>query len=77
MPITNEDLRDFHRFADEKIREGHAHSLVDLAGQWEARRREAEETVSDIRQSHADIDAGRTAPVAEAFADARKRLGER
>lgn len=76
MAITKEELRDFHRFADEKITKGVAASLVELADQWEAQRCEMEETVADIRQSHADIDAGRVASVADAFAHVRSRLGK-
>jgi len=75
MAITKEDLRDFNRFADMKLADGGASSLVDLAGEWEAQRREMEDTVADIRQSHADIDAGRVASVADSFADVRKQLG--
>jgi hypothetical protein len=39
MPVTKDDLRDFTRFADEKLRNGGADSLIDLASEWEARRR--------------------------------------
>ena len=76
MAVTKEDLTHFHRFADEKISKGGADSLVELAGEWEAERREMEQTVADIRKSHADIDAGRVASVADTFADVRSRLGE-
>ena len=38
MAVTKEDLRNFHRFADEKIDKGAADSLVDLANQWETQR---------------------------------------
>ena len=75
MAITKDDLRDFNRFADEKLESGGANSLVELAGEWEAQRREMEETVVDIRTSHADIDAGRITSVTNAFADVRKELG--
>ncbi len=74
MAITKEDLSDFHRFADDQLNHGEARSLVELAGEWEARHREMENTVEDIHQSHADIDAGRVAPVADTFADVRQRL---
>lgn len=76
MTVTKEDLTHFHRFADEKISKGAANSLVELVGEWEAERREMEQTVADIRQSHGDIDAGRVASVADTFADVRNRLGE-
>ena len=75
MAVTKEELRDFQRFADEKINQGAANSLIDLASEWEADRREAEQTLADIRESHADIDAGRVAPVADTFAEIRKRVG--
>jgi hypothetical protein len=64
MPVTKEDPQAFHRFADEKLNRGEANSLVDLAGQWEAQRRETEETASDIRHSHADIHAATSKPLA-------------
>jgi len=80
MAVTKDDLRDFQRFADERLNGGDAPSLVELAGQWEAQRREAErhesdETLADIQASHADIEAGRVSGVAEAFADVRQQLG--
>ena len=77
MAVTKDDLRDFHRFADEKLNNGGVQSIVELAGQWEAQRREMEETVENIHESHADIDAGRVSGVADAFADVRKQLGLR
>ncbi|MCG8450517.1 MAG: hypothetical protein MI725_13190 [Pirellulales bacterium] len=74
--VTKEDLQDFHRFAGQKLESGVASSLVDLAGEWESHRREMEETVADIRQSHADIEAGRVSSVSDAFADARRQLDQ-
>ena len=38
MAVTREDLRDFNRFADEKLANGGAESLTELARQWEERR---------------------------------------
>ncbi len=73
--VTKEDLQDFHQFADQKLASGEASSLLDLAGEWESHRRESEATVADIRQSHADIEAGGVSSVADAFADARRQLG--
>ena len=74
--VTKEDLQNFHRFADLKLESGGANSLVDLADEWESRRGEMEETVADIRQSRADIEAGRVSSVSDAFADARRQLGQ-
>ena len=80
MAVTKDDLQDFQRFADERLNGGGIQSLVDLAGQWEAQRldaqrREMDETLADIHASHADIEAGRVTGVAEAFADVRQQLG--
>lgn len=38
MAITKEELRDFSRFANERLERGEAASLVELAGQWEVER---------------------------------------
>jgi hypothetical protein len=52
MSVTKADLQDFTRFADEKLSRGEVDSLAHLADQWEAQRREADETLADIHQSH-------------------------
>lgn len=75
MSVTVQELEKFHRFAEEKINNGGAESLAELAGEWDAARRELEALAADIRASHADIEAGRVKPVAEAFADIRAELG--
>jgi hypothetical protein len=75
MAITKDDLQDFTRFADARLENGGVDSLVALAGEWELQRRETEETVADIRQSHADIESGRVLSVADAFDSVRKQLG--
>ena len=75
MSLTKADLQDFAQFADEKLNCGEIDSLSRLADEWEALRREMESTVADIRQSHAEIDAGKVASVADSFANVRKQLG--
>jgi hypothetical protein len=75
MAVTKADIHDFARFADEKLNLGQVDSLSHLAGEWEALRRDGEVTATDIRQSHADIEAGRVASVADTFASVRKQLG--
>lgn len=75
MPVSKDDLRDFARYADAMVTRGEATSLVDLVNQWEAARREAEETLADIQASHADIERGRVIPVEKAFSDVREQLG--
>jgi hypothetical protein len=42
MAITRQDLRDFNCFVDSVLDNGGADSIVELARQWEARRREIE-----------------------------------
>jgi len=75
MAVTKEDLQAFHRFAGEKLDHGGAQSLVELADDWESGRREMEETVADIRQSHNDINASRVTSASDTFADVRRQLG--
>jgi hypothetical protein len=74
MAVTKNELRDFQRFADERLSSGSADSLVALVDEWEAQRREMDATVEDIRQSHTDIEAGRVSSVADAFAEVRRQL---
>lgn len=79
MSISSDDLRDFQLFANERLNSGDVSSLVELANQWEARReharqRDRDETLADIHASHADVDAGRVIPLAEAFSDIRQQL---
>lgn len=74
MPVTKDDMRDFNRFVDEKLSNGGAESLTELARQWEDQR-EAEQSVADLRESHADAEAGRLHPAEEVFSEVRKKLG--
>jgi hypothetical protein len=75
MAITKADLQDFTRFVDERVDRGTAESLIELVGEWEAQRREMEQTAIDIRESHRDIRANMVTSVVDAFADVRKKLG--
>ena len=75
MTITESDIQAFSEYLRAEIANGGADlSLAELAARWEAER-ETQETLADIRQGEADIEAGRGKPVAEAFSDIRKRLG--
>jgi len=75
MPITEADIQAFTEFLRNEVSNGGAEaSISEIAAKWEADR-ELRETLDDIRQGEADIEAGRGKPVAEAFADIRKRLG--
>lgn len=73
MPITREEFAEFTRFAEQKISNGGVESFEELIRQWRAAR-ELAGLIADIEQSEADIDAGRVAPLDQAFADIRQRL---
>jgi hypothetical protein len=75
MTVTREDLQDFHRFADAQLAAGEARSLLDLARQWQSAR-ENQKSVSALRESHADAEAGRVKPLDKAFAEVRARLDQ-
>jgi hypothetical protein len=65
MAVSKQDLRDFARFADEKLENGGVGSLVELAREWEAQRpQEAGTSLSRL-----NIDAGTLKLLAEAFPD--------
>jgi len=72
MALTRADLKDFHRFADAKLAGGATGSLIDLVREWEATR-QYDGSVSALRESHADAEAGRIKPIDTAFADVRKK----
>ena len=69
MAITKEELRDFGRFADEKVEHGEAASIVELAGQWEAQRGERSKPVADDSCVDLDIDATSIIALRAAFPD--------
>jgi len=73
MALTRADLKDFHRFADAKLAGGATGSLIDLVREWEATR-QYDGSVSALRESHADAEAGRIKPIDTAFADVRKNV---
>ncbi len=68
MPVTKDDIQDFHCFVDEKLASGGADSLRQLVAEWEER----QQANAAIRQGIADVDAGR----AEPFFDFRDRFRE-
>ena len=68
MPVTKDDIQDFHCFVDEKLASGGADSLRQLVAEWEER----QEANAAIRQGITDIDAGQTEP----FFDSQDRFRE-
>jgi hypothetical protein len=69
MSITKHDLRDFSRFANERLKNGAANSLVDLAGEWEAQHRETRQTVAETGHLPIEIDDATLKQLAEAFSE--------
>ena len=57
MAVTKEDLSEFNRFADEKLRLGSAESIVALAGEWELQQREAQEIFANGTAIQENVDA--------------------
>jgi hypothetical protein len=66
MAITKDDLRDFTRFADERLENGGADSLVALAGEWESQRRERKSVATNCAIS---VDSETLQKLAKAFPD--------
>ena len=73
MSLTTQDLADFNHFATGKLTVGAAESILDLAREWEAERREFAETVAELRAGLADMEAGKGRPFAEFDAEFRKK----
>jgi len=71
MPVTKDDIQDFHRFVDERLSNGGADSLRQLVAEWEER----QEANAAIRQGIADIDAERTEPFFESQDRFRQERG--
>lgn len=66
MAVTKEDLGDFIRFADEKLENGCAISLMELAGEWEAQHRERERVAGTCPIK---VDPATISELAKAFPD--------
>jgi len=75
MSLTTQDLADFNHFATGKLTTGAAKSIVDLAREWEAERREFDETVAELRAGLADMEAGKGRLFSESMAELRQKLG--
>lgn len=73
MQFTTQDFADFTKFVTGKLKSGPANSIVDLAHQWEAERREFDETVAELRECAADMEAGKGKLFAESMAALRNK----
>jgi hypothetical protein len=74
MAVTEQEIEGFSQFARSRLIKGRVESLAGLISEWEAER-ESEQTIDDIHQGIADIDAGLGKPVKDAFAAVRQKLG--
>jgi len=74
MPVTELELQSFTEFVSRQMQHQSAASLEECLEQWRAER-ERDEVIADIRQSSADIEAGRVWTLEEADAEIRRRLG--
>lgn len=73
MQFTTQDWADFTQFVTGKLKSGPANSIVDLAQQWEAERREFDETVAELRECAADMEAGQGRLFVDSMAALRKK----
>lgn len=74
MAVTREELIDFNRFANQRLSDGGADTLQELVDEWNDLRSH-EQSVSGIRDSVAQYEAGEGLPVDEAFNEVRRKLG--
>lgn len=74
MTVTREELAEFHNFANEKLSNGGAESMHALLDDW-LMKRAHDASVTEIRQSIAQYEAGEALPVDQAFAEIRQKLG--
>ena len=75
MPLTLNELDNFHRFAAGKLNNGAGElSLEECLRQWRAMREE-DEAVADILEGLAQADAGMLRPFREVDAELRAKYG--
>ena len=70
-----QQLDQFTRFAKAKLREDERELSLEECLQLWRRQIEEDETIADIKQGLADIEAGRVKPLKEAVDDVRRQLG--
>jgi predicted transcriptional regulator len=78
MPVSLDQLDDFHRFAQQKLQDEGAESLEELCDLWRIEHPSMEEQAEiheAIRQGLADIAAGRHRPVREVIEELRAKHG--
>jgi predicted transcriptional regulator len=78
MPVSLDQLDDFHRFAQQRVQAEGAESLEELCDLWRIEHPSTEEQAEiheAIRQGLADIAAGRHRPVREVMEELRAKHG--
>jgi hypothetical protein len=76
MLVTQQDLDNFNRFAQQKLQNGGAESIEELFDLWRIEQpsaEEQEEIHAAIRQGLADIKAGRGRPVETVMEELRRK----
>lgn len=73
MSVTLTELESFHQFAQQKLADGGAESLAELAREWQAAR-EREEVHEALREATEDLHAGRFRPAADVSRDLRRKF---
>ncbi len=76
MPVTSQDLAEFHRFAEHKLSNGSVDSIEQLAHEW-SEARESDEVVQDIVAGEAEIAAGGGRPAAEVIDEIHDKMSSR
>lgn len=71
MAVTPEELESFTRFANEKLSNNGAESVLELAQDWTAKQQA--EDLASIQRGIADADAGRTRPLDEVDSELRDK----
>jgi len=73
MPITQNQIDDFHQFATDRLKSGGAELTIDdLLIEWDSSRNR-DEINEAIREGLADIEAGRTRPADEVTEELRRK----
>jgi hypothetical protein len=72
MAVTSEELESFTRFASEKLNNGGADSVLELAKDWTARKQA--EDLASIQRGVADADAGRMESLDEVDSQLRTKF---
>jgi predicted transcriptional regulator len=73
MPVTQDQIDDFHQFATARLKSGGTELTIDdLLIEWDSTRNR-DEINEAIREGLADIEAGRTRPAAEVTEELRRK----